>query len=167
MPEIVKRFVLRKFWGAPVNKKSPCSTLLENCIQNLFWTAGSAQNRKPALSCVFWLGHFLRSKISFKSSFLIKWCIIKVLIFFLEHFGQNLKNFNKFSSTAVVCTVQYLCTWCALCSSYIPGVHYTIAIYLVYTSHQPGSWSIRQVPEFNLAAAWFQSGSCKISFWQL
>ena len=39
-----------------------------------FWTSGSAQTRKTALSLssVFWLGHFLRSKIVFKSSFYTK-----------------------------------------------------------------------------------------------
>ena len=46
--------------------------------------AGSARTRKYALSlaCIFRLGHFPRSKISLKSSFLIKWYIITVLIFF-------------------------------------------------------------------------------------
>ena len=59
---------------------------------------GSAQKRKHALplSCIFWLGHFLMSKISFESSFAQKCYIITVLIFFfrsvLERFGQNQKT---------------------------------------------------------------------------
>ena len=31
-----------------------------------------------------------------------------------------------------------------------------------YTSHKPGSWSIRQLPDFNLAGAWFYHGGCLI-----
>ena len=45
---------------------------LKNCLQNQYWTSGSAQNRKPALpvSCIFWLGHFPRSNFfSSKNSF--------------------------------------------------------------------------------------------------
>ena len=57
------------------------STLLENCFQNRFRTTGSVRTRKHALSlsCIFWLGHFPKSKNSFESSFLIKCYIITVL----------------------------------------------------------------------------------------
>ena len=55
-----------------------------------FWSV-LVRTRKPALSlsCVFWLGHFLRSKISFESSFLIKCYIITILNFFSGAFRSE------------------------------------------------------------------------------
>ena len=56
--------------------------LYNYCSKYYFWSV-SVRTRKPAhsLSCVFWLGHFSRSKISFESSFLIRfynYCLKKI-----------------------------------------------------------------------------------------
>ena len=62
-------------------------TLKENCFWIWFWTSGSALTIKHALSlsCIFWLGHFPRSKIKSKSSFLVKSYLI-----------SKKNNFNRY-----------------------------------------------------------------------
>ena len=78
-------------------------TLWEKCFRIQFGTSGSAQTRKYALSlsCVFWLGHFPRSKISFESSFLIKCYIITDLNFFLGAFRSVFKKVKKWISHCI------------------------------------------------------------------
>ena len=44
-------------------------TFQSSLLLELILDLGKCRRRKPALSCVFWLGHFLRSKISSKSKF--------------------------------------------------------------------------------------------------
>ena len=89
LPELQKQF-----WKQFSNK------VLYNYNSKFFFRSVSVRTRKPALSlsCIFWLGHFLRSKISFESSFIIKCYIITILKFFLERFGQNQKTctFTRF-----------------------------------------------------------------------
>ena len=81
-------------------------TLCKNCFWKQFWTSRSAQTRKPALSllCVFWLGHFPRSKIVFESSFYRKSYIITILKKFLERFVlKKGASKNKFPIVFLKC----------------------------------------------------------------
>ena len=77
--------VRNQFWKQFSNK------VLYNYKSKFYFRKVSAKTRKPALSlsCVFWLGHFLRSKISFESSFLIKCYIITILNFFFGAFRSE------------------------------------------------------------------------------
>ena len=73
------------------------------CFQNRFWTSGSAPARKHALllSCVFWLGHFPRSKIESESIFLIKSYIFSILNFFFGAFRSIFKKVKKWISHCI------------------------------------------------------------------
>ena len=68
--------------------------VLYNYNSKKIFRSVSVRTRKSALSlsCIFCLGHFLRSKISFESRFLIKCYIITIKFFFFERFGQNQKT---------------------------------------------------------------------------
>ena len=61
---------------------------------NIFFWSVLVRTRKSALllSCIFWLGHLLRSKINFESSFLIKCYIFTRPKKNLEYFRQNQKT---------------------------------------------------------------------------
>ena len=79
-------------------------TLCKNCFRKQFWTSGSAQTRKPALSlsCVFWLGHFPRSKIVSESSFYTNSYIITILNFFWGAFSLKKWRFKKLISHCIL-----------------------------------------------------------------
>ena len=64
---------------------------------NCFWKGFLTSRNAPALSLsrIFLMGHFPRSKIISKSSFLIKCCINTVINYFWERFGQYWKSKKK------------------------------------------------------------------------
>ena len=82
--------VQNQFWKQFSNK------VLYNYNSKFFFRSVSVRTRKSALSlsCIFCLGHFLRSKISFESSFLIKCYIITILNFFFGEFRSEPENLH-------------------------------------------------------------------------
>ena len=71
------------------------------------------------ISCVFWFGHFLRSEIKSKSSFLVKKCYIMAVLNFFEAFCPKKWHLKKlflilFSKSDLVGGGQICCQNCYL-----------------------------------------------------
>ena len=80
------KWEIHLFYTIFFRQNAPQRTWLNN-FQNKFWTSGSAHARKPVLllSCLFWFGHFRRSKLDSKPVFLIG-SYINPNLKFLKHF---------------------------------------------------------------------------------